>query len=157
MNIKKLFNSWFWRDLWYKIDCRICPRNKWATDCIPNTYSDKVQIIPDFLFAAITHFVEKSGEDCFGKIDWDASGKEHKKVARQIKQIYMWVKYDRPKYLIKLDNSYPEKPEGMDWLDWMNDKVPYNIKYKDVIKYETIIEQNDDKFLKMIVSIHRHL
>ena len=32
---------------------RIFPKNKWARKIIPHTYSDKVELIKDFLFASI--------------------------------------------------------------------------------------------------------
>ena len=158
MKIKNIFNKWFWKDLWYKIDCCICPRNEWAHKIIGNQWKDKVSLVPDFLFASIEHFVDKNGEDCFGVIDWNKSSKEHKKVARQIKQIYKWIKLERPVILEKLDNSYPEKPEGMEWLDWINDNsVPYRIKYKETIRLEKLIDKNDAKFLKMIIDCRGHL
>ena len=156
MNIKRLFNSYFWSDLWYRIDCKLCPRNTWVADCIPNTYSDKVELIPNFLFAAIINYVEPGGEDCFGRIDW-TTNKVHRKVAKQIRQIYKWAKYDRAVALEKLDKSYPKRPEGVEWLDWINDNIPYNIKYKDVIKWEKYIKDRDDKFLIEIVSLREHL
>ena len=39
---------------------RLFPRNAWARKIIPHTYSDKVELIQDFLFASIIDFVEKN-------------------------------------------------------------------------------------------------
>lgn len=155
----RIFNSYWWKDIWYKIDCYVCPRNEWAHKVIGKQYQDKVSLIPYFLFAAIVNFVDKEeGEDCFGRIDWYNSSKEHRKIANQIKQIYKWSKYDRAAALEKLNNSYPEKPEEMDFLEWVNDNsVPYKVKYRDVIKWEKYIKDRDDKYLLMIVSLREHL
>ncbi len=156
----RIFNRFWWSNLWYIVRCYFNPRNKWANKVIPNTYSDKVELIPNFLFAAIINFVDKKdGEDCFGRIDWYNSSKEHRKVAVKIKEIYKWAKYDRNKVLKKLDKSYPKIPKNVDILEWINrpDKEPYEITYKNVIKYEKILKDGDDKYLEMIVKIRDYL
>ncbi len=154
----RIFNSWFWKDWWYNsIDTRLDRRNKWADNIIPRQYSDKPELITNFLFAALINYVDKDGEDCFGRINWTTND-EHRKVAKQIKEVYKWAKYDRAAALEKLDKSYPTRPKGTDWLDWINNNdIPYKVKYKETIRIEKYIKYRDDKYLKMIISIKEHL
>jgi len=146
----------FWDDLWYsQVSCRIQPRNKWATDCIPRTYSDKVQLIPSFLYAAIVDYVE--GEKCFEFIDWNYT-EENKELARKIKEIYNWAKFGRSKKEKELNDSYPKRPKGIDWLEWINsNKFNYKKEYKKVNELERFINKKDDEYLTWIAKNHRIL
>lgn len=60
MNIKRLFNSFFWKyDVWYPLCSWFNPRQKWLTKLIPNTWMDKPELIKDILFACLVHYVEE--------------------------------------------------------------------------------------------------
>lgn len=54
-----IFSPYFWKSLKYSISAFFFPRNKWASHLIPNKFCDKPELIKDFLFAALTHFVEE--------------------------------------------------------------------------------------------------
>lgn len=50
---------WFWKDLKYSISSFFFPRNKWASKLIPRKWSDKPELIQEFLFAALIDYVEQ--------------------------------------------------------------------------------------------------
>ena len=58
MKLKLLLNRYFWFDLKYKIKCFFYPKQKWLTDVIPNTFCDKVELIPNLLFACLVDYIE---------------------------------------------------------------------------------------------------
>jgi len=76
------------------------PQNRWATKCIPRSWSDKVELIPEFLYAAIINFVE--GEKALETIVWSESGET------KIKEIYHWAKYIRHEMREQISKAYPE-------------------------------------------------
>ena len=46
-------------DCWYNIKCFFFPKQRWLTKTIPNTWCDKVALLPDIVFASLIHFVEE--------------------------------------------------------------------------------------------------
>ena len=59
MNIKRVFSTYFWKDLQYKLSAFFNPRQKWLTKHVPNTWKDKPELIQDILFACLIHYVEE--------------------------------------------------------------------------------------------------
>lgn len=55
----KILSSYLWKDLKYSISAFFRPRNKWASRLIPKKFCDKPELIKDFLFAALVHYVEE--------------------------------------------------------------------------------------------------
>jgi len=78
---------------------RIFPKNKWARKIIPHTYSDKVELIKDFLFASIVDFIEN---EPIGYTDWNSS-KTHNDAFRRINKCYDFIKKEMPKKQNKID------------------------------------------------------
>ena len=54
-----LLHKYFWMDLKYQIKSWFNPSQKWLTKDIPNTWCDKVTLIPHLLFSCLVHFVEE--------------------------------------------------------------------------------------------------
>ena len=102
---------WFYRrKLWWfeNITCHFKPKNKWATDIIPNTWADKTWLIEEFLFGCIVNFVEE--ENAKGCIDWDYDD-ESKKKWRRIQKCYTFIKIGLPKLQTELSQI-----SGKAWL-----------------------------------------
>ena len=78
---------------------RLFPKNKWARKIIPHTYSDKVELIKDFLFASIVDFIENEPIEI---TDWDSS-KTHKDAFRRINKCYSFIKKEMPEKQNKID------------------------------------------------------
>ena len=63
-NRPSVTSKYFWKDSWYDLCCFFFPQNRWATKAIPRRYSDKPELIRDFLFAALVDYVEvEQGEE----------------------------------------------------------------------------------------------
>lgn len=71
---------------------KLFPRNDWARKTIPHTYSDKTELIKNFLFASIVDFVEN--EDIH-LTDWEAN-ETISEVKHTIDEIYKFVKQTLP-------------------------------------------------------------
>ena len=72
---------------------RIFPKNKWARKIIPHTYSDKVELIKDFLFASIVDFIEN---EPIGYTDWESS-EIHSDAFKRINKCYAFIKKEMSK------------------------------------------------------------
>ena len=152
MNINKFFNKYYWEDVWYRIDCAICPRNQWARDAVSKFWEDKDTVFRNVLYAGLVNFVSKEGEDCFGRTVWSDT-KEHRAAAKKIKEIHKWITIGRPAKLKQLDAAFPKMPKNGDILGWINDdKYSYKEKYGKVESIESFIEKRDTEYLVWIVS-----
>lgn len=124
---------------WYeKISATLNPRQKWLTKKIPNTWSDKVWLIPELNFEMVVHFVD--GEDCFSSVVYDDTT-DHIKFAKGLKECYHYITATRPKLQKDYDDSFPEKPTG----DFKKD-------YVENMKLEKLIEDTDTKWLVWIMK-----
>lgn len=98
-----ILECWFYRSQrwWYEnITCHFKPKNKWATNLIPNTWADKTWLIEKFLFACIVNFVEEENpKSC---IDWNHDEKS-KEGWRRIQACYTFIKIELPKLQIELN------------------------------------------------------
>jgi hypothetical protein len=149
----KIFCKWFWKDFYYKqISSRINPRQKWLIKKIPRTYCDKVELIRILLYECIIQFVEKDGEDCFNVVDWEWN-KDVKDEGDKIKEIYNWIKIERPLKEKEMWASYPEA----DIFNLNKNKKSYEEKYGRVNELEKYIEDKDEKYLIEIVKLRRCL
>lgn len=126
--------------IYENISCRISPRQKWMTKDVPNTWTDKVWLIPHINFKMVTHFVED--EKCFDFTDYEASGEPHIKFATELKECYDYIKNVRPSLEKQAENSFPE----------LGVEGTYEEKYSEVNRLEKEIEDNDTKWLTWIVS-----
>jgi hypothetical protein len=130
---------------WNELCCWINPRNQWATDVIPNHWSDKTYLIPEFMFAAIIHFVD--GEKALETTVWQ------KKKEKELLEVYAWAKTGRKEFQDKIDKAYPEIPKNTDSLDWMNSrKETFEELYGEVNRLEAELEKIDTKHLTWIVK-----
>ena len=147
---------WYWFDFPYifpypvrkaydSVRFWLNPRNRWATDVIPNRWSDKTYLIPEFLYAAIIDFVD--GEQVFERVVLT------KKQEREIRECYEWAKYGRHEMEIEISEAYPPAPK--DILEMFkpdyNKGKSYDELYGKVNALEAKLAKMDTKYLTWIV------
>jgi hypothetical protein len=123
-----------------KIKYTLNPRQKRIKKLIEyNTWCDKVELIPDFLFGCIVHYVEE--EECFKVIDWNSTEK-NANVADELQECYEYITIGRSMLKDELDYAYNNLPDTDD----------YKEKYAEVVSIQKAIEDSDQYFMKWIVK-----
>ena len=92
------------------------PRQKWLTKIIPNTWCDKVSLIPHLLFTCLVHYVEDEN-GLQDEIDWSTdlekgyTSQEYvdsvKATDSELRSVYNYIKTERPQLEDQYNNSYP--------------------------------------------------
>jgi hypothetical protein len=130
---------------------RIFPKNAWARKTIPHTYSDKPELIQDFLFASIIDFVDNEPTEY---TDWESS-KEHKQTWETINKLYKFSKHTLPARRKRLDEMmselYDEK-SLMEFVDKSDDP-----RYEEMSALEKQTESEIQQNLLEIVKIRQYL
>ena len=175
-----LFNSFYWWDLKYKIEAFFNPRQKWLTKTIPNTWCDKVTLIPHLLFSCLVHYVEdeKGLQD---HIDWTEDlEKGHvsqeyvdnlKETDSELRSVYNYIKTERPDLEKQHQNSYPtRKSKGVDDLFVETEDgnltmrscedlygMPYKEAYAETHRLEALIEEKDMWAMQTIIKHYQKM
>jgi hypothetical protein len=130
---------------------KIFPKNAWARKIVPHTYSDKPELIQDFLFASIIDFVENEPIDM---TDWQ-SDKKRAEVYRNIENVYKFAKYTLPARRKRLDELmtelYDEK-SLMEFVDKSDDP-----RFEEMSALEKQTESEIQRNLLEIIKIRQHL
>lgn len=132
-----LFCPYFWRDGWYAFKCFFKPKNKWATDVIPNTWMDKDGIFEAVLFAGIIHYVE--GEKGLENVLHEPQNE------KMIKEAYSWVKIGRD-----LAQKHIEEVTDI-MLNYEESKGKYE-KVRLLMELEAKFYERDTFYLRWIVE-----
>ena len=139
-------------EFWYKqVSCRIFPRQRWLTKQIPRTWVDNDHLLETVLYASIIHFVDESGEDCFGQTVIEGD------FAKQLREVYDWAKTGRPAAAKEIEDAMPEfsayvfTNKGIEMTD------SGRLAYDKVTELERRFEENDDKCLEWIVKWRKSL
>ena len=141
-----------WKDKFIDNIWRRCfPRNEWARKVIPHNYSDKPELIQDFLFASIIDFVEN--EPVYD-IDW-LSDKKRTEVWRQIDKSYKFAKYTLPARKKRIKEMLSESYDEEHFMKF-GDK-PDNSKIKELSALEKQTETEIQQNLIEIVKIRQYL
>ena len=130
---------------------RIFPKNAWARKVVPHTYSDKPELIQDFLFASIIDFVENEPIDM---TDWQ-SDKKRAEIYRSIENLYKFAKYTLPARRKRLDELISElydEESLMKFVDKSDDP-----KYEELSFLEKQTEKEIQQNLLEIVKIRQYL
>jgi hypothetical protein len=174
-----LFNSFYWWDLKYKINAFFNPRQKWLTKSIPNTWCDKVSLIPHLLFTCLVHYVEDEN-GLQDEIDWSAdlekgyTSQEYvdnlKATDSELRSVYNYIKTERPQLEEQHDNSYPtSNSKGGDFFVQDVDGrytmrscedlygLPYKEAYAETHRLEKLIEEKDMWAMQTIVKHYQKL
>jgi hypothetical protein len=174
-----LFNSFFWWDVRYRISAFFNPRQKWLTKTIPNTWCDKVTLIPHLLFTCLIHYVEKE-EGLNDNYDY-AEDLEKGYVSqqyvdsvletdRELREVYNYIKTERPQLEEQHENSYPtpnskagdifvENKDGSCTMRSCEELygMPYKEAYAEVRRLEALIEEKDMWAMKTIIKHYQKM
>lgn len=174
-----VFNQFFRGELKYKIKAWFNPRQKWLTQTIPNTWCDKVTLIPHLLFECLVHYVEHE-EGLQDEIDWSQDLKEGhvtqqyldtiKKRDKTLRNAYNYIKFERPILQRQHESSYPEiRPTNKEMFVTNEDGysvmrsckdlygMPYEQAYAETNRLEKLIAKKDMMTMKTIVKYYEHL
>ena len=174
-----IFNSYFWWDLKYQISAWFNPRQKWLTKTIPNTWCDKVTLIPHLLFECLIHYVEKE-KGLQDQIDWSEDLKngyvsqeyinDRQNRDATLRAVYNYVKTERAALEAAQDNSYPiplsstrdlfiKNEDGNSTMRSCDDVygMPYEEAYAETNRLEKLIEEKDLWAMNTIVKYHQYL
>ena len=131
---------------------RLFPRNAWARKIIPHTYSDKVELIKDFLFASIVDFIENEPTEY---TDWE-SDDAHTDAFRRINRCYDFIVKEMPEKQIKIDelmeDLYGDKKLGESFSVEREDKM-----YNKINKLSRDLEDEIQFYCVEIVSLRNFL
>jgi hypothetical protein len=142
------------------------PRNKKIRKSVPRKWVDISSLIVDTNFAMIKQFYED--EYLLGIVDWENSSEGHRQFEKWLKDAYAYIVYKRPSLEAERDMSYPElRPledmfelikhnDGSKSFTMKDDGVPYEVKYKDVIRLEKEIEENDSSILHKMIEYREY-
>jgi hypothetical protein len=156
------FGLWWYHNIeWpflYPFRCFFNPRHKKLRKAIPKTWSDSTELIRDINFTLLTEFYEDEiGGDkgCQEQEKLNREGNKNSKWAdfyNQLSIYYNYITEEREKIEEALNNSYPEKPAKVDWLEWINQPHSYEKRYKKVIEIETYLKKRDTEVLTWIIK-----
>mgnify|MGYP003635833217 FL=1 len=139
---------------------------KWIYKYIPKReYSDKVELIPEFLFGCVIEFVES--EKCFERTEYRYHSAD-RKFARDLKRCYFFVKRVRPFMQQSMDYElteaskknllFWEEVEGEDNLiEFKVSGHTYQEKYGRHNYIEENLKNQEQKYMKWIVKNVDHL
>lgn len=157
------FFPYSWRLYYYDfIQPIINPKNKRLRKFIPRKYADISSLIVDINFELIRSFYED--EYLKSSVDWNFD-KKHKNFAKWLEDAYDYITIKRKKLEIDLENAYPpfdikewkesfEETEidGKKMYRMKNDGVPYDVKYAEVNRIESLIEKEDTEILIELIK-----
>jgi hypothetical protein len=146
----------------YKKICNFFnPKQKWIKKYIEYySWSDKVELIRDFLFGCIVHFVED--EDAFNWNDWEYH-ENHKEAGLIIKDCYDYIKNKRPLLEKEIDEISIKAVEGMTFgknekgYVKVEKRADYEKFDKKLIELENSMEDQDNKVMADILKVRGFL
>ena len=130
---------------------RIFPKNAWARKIIPHTYSDKPELIQDFLFACIIDFVDSEPVEY---TDWESS-KEHKQTWETVNELYKFAKYTLPARRKRLDELLSELYDEKSLMEFVDKST--DPKYEEMSALEKQTDKEIQQNLLQIVKIREYL
>ena len=156
------FFPYKWRMYYYEdIKPIFRPQNQRLRKAIPRRYSDISHLIGQVNFEFIKAFYEDEYKAEI--VDWDAT-EHHKEFAHWLELSYKWITQRRPQLEKDLENAYPPSKPFDEWFERIpqedgttrlymkDDGVPYEVKYKDVIRLEEEIKNKDTELLTELIK-----
>ena len=131
---------------------RLFPRNTWARKIIPHTYSDKVELIKDFLFASIVDFIENEPTEF---VDWESS-KTHSDAFKRINKCYAFIKKEMPEKQNKIDELMDDLYGNRELGDMLSEKVEDEM-FDEINKLSKELEEEIQFYCIEIVSLRNFL
>ena len=137
------------------------PRNKRIRKAVPRQYRDISSLIVDINFEFVKAFYEDEYKADI--VDWDAT-EHHKEFANWLEKSYEYITKTKPRLEKDLENAYPPcrdfdkmfeptvDENGKKVFQMVDDGVPYEVKYKDVIRLEEEIRTKDTELLTELIK-----
>lgn len=155
-----LISNQLWRsDVILPITTWFNPRQKWLTRAIPNTWCDKDELILRLNFAILVDFVESEKGLNQLEIDWDDEiskgyvSREYvddvKRIYTQLKEVYVYIKDERPKLDKQLADSYPDFPP--------TPGLSFRELYAESDRLDKLLEDRDNWALNKIIEYRNYL
>jgi hypothetical protein len=151
------YRHWYWD----KIKPMFKPCHSRLRKAIPRQWRDLTSLVVDINFEIIKSFYED--EYKLNTIDW-SSTKNHAKFEKWLKKAYRYITVERKILETRLNNSYPPTrsleemfvpttdSKGNKVYQMIDDGIPYEVKYKDVIKFEGLIEKKDTEVITKMIQ-----
>jgi len=131
---------------------RLFPKNKWARKSIPHTYSDKVELIKDFLFASIVDFIENEPVEF---TNWESS-ETNTDAFKRINKCYAFVKKEMPEKQNKIDELMDDLYGGRELDDFFSEKEEDKM-FDEINKLSKDLEDEIQFYCVEIVSLRNFL
>jgi hypothetical protein len=137
------------------------PRNKRIRKAVPRQYRDISSLIVDINFEFVKAFYEDEYKADI--VDWDAT-EHHKEFANWLEKSYEYITKTKPQLEKDLENAYPPcrdfdkmfeptvDENGKKVFQMVDDGIPYEVKYKDVIRLEEEIRTKDTELLTELIK-----
>lgn len=151
--ISKLFNKYFWSDLWYtQVSSRLNPRQKWLTKKIPRTWMDAGDLLELCAFESLIFWWTKDGGESITKLQYeDEDDPETKEAAKQVydrlKAAYEWVAHGRAAAVMETERT----------VDSIINKDNPLENLKKFNQQQEEIESLDTFYLKEIVELRKYM
>ena len=130
---------------------KIFPKNEWVRKVIPHTYSDKPELIQDFLFASIIDFVEN---EPIYMTDWQ-SDKKRAEIWKTIDKSYKFAKYTLPARTKRINEMLSESYDEESLMKFVEN--PENPIIEELSALEKQTETEIQQNLIEIVKIRQYL
>ncbi len=133
---------------------------------IPRQWSDITSLIVLVNFEFIKSFYEEEYKS--NTVDWKGSSEGHAKFERWLKKAYRYITVERPLLEQRLERAYPpHKPfdemfkpitteKGERVYQLVDDGIPYEVKYKEVIALEAKIQKKDTKIITEMIELREY-
>ena len=179
IKFKLLLNKHFWLDLKYKIKCFFCPKQEWLTDVIPDTFCDKVELIPNLLFACLVDYIEVEKKKTYVNdigYDWAEELKDGFVTQtyvdavnlrdEELMKAYDYIKRGRDVIQARIEWAYPPtQPFDELFTESRAADGHYELVvspertecYKEVNRLEAIKLEKDKECMRIIVKHHHQL
>ena len=177
---KLLLNSHFWFELKDSISCFFKPKQEWLTEVIPDTWCDKVELVPRLLFTCLVHYIEvERKREWIYDVDYDWSDELKKGQVsqdyvdsvqlrdKQLMKAYEYIKTGRKHMEDRIDAAYPPSQswDEMFAKDGPKEDGYYELVvsderlecYKEVHRLEAIKLEKDKECMRIIIKNHEHL
>ena len=105
----KIFNRFWWYEVYTELKSWIRPRNKWLTNKIPNTYRDNDYLMEVLILECIKQYVE-ADDGLYGFDEGQADPNypdDLKKFDREVKKMYDWITITIPSLEKQIDDFSP--------------------------------------------------
>jgi hypothetical protein len=141
------------------------PKHSRLRKVIPKTWMDISHLIVDVNL----EFIKAFYEDEYSKniVDWNATP-HHKKFAKWLESAYEYAKRIRPQLEKDMENAYPPSKNfdemfkasvdenGQRIYEYVDDNIPYEKKYSEVIRLEKLIDDNDTDFIIQMIKFRNY-